>query len=354
MAKKDFHKSLAGLAQMAKSQLYHTPNDSVPGTWAGSGWEDQEEHESLIDVNGTDYDGVRKSLAAKIRASQALTKAEIAMADGYNPLPFIAEKVSKGQVLTKAEEWALKGGLSKMQEMPGYDDDDKMMYAKKGDAKPGPADTPGTDDDAVSVPDTNAGKDTTDEVEPDAKKSFNNQVNSSLELQKSRSLSPFLYELTRVLGDVLGNSETRVVKSLENVLTNLTSRVEAIEKSVAAAGHEQNEFNKSLAQAVVGIGEATIGSATEEIHKAQMPVGAPKSQVRAAQQGDNPGYVQKSATGPAGLVMDLNKSQIVEAMTDMVSKGQLDGLTVLKFEGNGELDPRTRQLVINHINGGSR
>lgn len=354
MVKNDFQKSLENLAQMAKSQLYHTPNDSEPGTWAGSRAEDCDEHESMIDVNGTDYDGVRKSLAAKIRASQALTKAEIAIADGKNPLPLIANKVSKGQKLTRAEEWAMKGGLSKMQGMPGYEDDDKMMYAKKGDAKPGPADTPGTDDNADSVPDTNAGNNTTDEVEPDAKKSFGAAVNSSLELQKGLELSPFLYEMTRAIGDALAGSEARVVKSLSNVIGQLAARVEAVEKSVVGQGTTQDEFNKSLAQAVVGIGEATIGTSNTELQNAQMPVGAPRSQSRAPVQGTDAGYVNKSVAGPGGLDMDLNKSQIVEAMADMVHKGQLDSLAVLKFEGSNEIDPQTRQRVINHINGSNR
>ena len=354
--KDDFQKSLADLAQMAKSspQLHHTANDSDPGQWAGSRAEDQDEHESKIDVNGTDYNGVRKSLALKIRKSQALTPAEVAIADGFNPLPLIADKVSKGVALTRAEEWALKGGLSKMQTMPGMDED-KMMYAKKGNAKPGAAGTPGEDDDAVSVPDTHGGqKMDGSDVEDDARKSFNNTVNSSLELQKGLELSPFLYELTRAIGSALGGSEARVVKSLQGVIGSLVTRLEAVEKSVASSAATQDEFNKSLAEAVVGIGNATIGATNEEINKAQMPVGGPRSQIRAATPDNSQGYVNKSYAGPGGLDMDLTKSQITNAMVDMVEKSLLDPSHVIKFEGHGELDPSVRNRVLNHLNGGNR
>jgi len=176
--KGEFQKSLERLETMAKGQLYHTPSDSSVGEagW-GSSETDQNEWDNGIDDNGTDYNGmsyksVRASLADKVAKSQALSPAEVAIAKGANPLPLIGSKLAKGESLTKAENWAVANSFQGI---------------AKGKAKPGPAGTPGEDDDAGSVVDSHAGgKD--DEVEGDAKKSFN-----SPELQKGLEISPFLH-----------------------------------------------------------------------------------------------------------------------------------------------------------------
>lgn len=347
--KEQFQKSLAHLKSMAKAQLHHTGSDSNPGDWAGTSQEDCDEHESKVDVNGTDYNGVRKSLAAKIRKSMALTPAEVAIADGKNPRKLLATKISKGGVLTAAEQWVLKGHMDKGFPMAEEDDYEETM---KGDATPGASSTPGTDDDASNVPDTHGGKDTSSEVEPDAKKSLGQHLDRSKVIQKGFEISPFLYELTNALGSVMSDSEARVIKSLAGVITGLNGRIASLEKSLSASQSDQGTFNKSLAEAVVGIGEAQIGGSNAALQAARLPVGAPKSQFRTGA-GNGVQALQKSV-GPGGLDMDLSKSQVVNAMTDMVEKGLLNGMDVIRYEGNGEISSEVLSRVSAHISGGDR
>lgn len=342
ITKDDFQKSMERLATMAKgTQLHHTGSDSDPGTWPGGAQQDLDEHggDIHIDDNGTDYSGVRKALAAKVRKSLALTPAEVVIAEGGNPLTLIAGKVQKGQSLTSVESWAVKGGF----------DAKTGQYVKKGNDKPSDsADTPGEYTGASSVPPTNAGDDTTDEVESDAAKSFNQAVNTSLELQKGLELSPFLYELTRALGTALSGTEAGVAKGVAAALSPVVKRIEAIEKSIGDSFQDQGEFNKSLAGAVLGIGQVVSGNVQEATQQATQAAYAPKSQMRA---GTSDGGVQviNKAVGPGGLEMDLTKSQISEAMVEMVTKGQLDTLSVIKFEGSGEINPQTRQNVLAYL-----
>jgi hypothetical protein len=102
MNRGEFQAALGRLDALSKGQLYHTPSDSNPGTWAGSGQEDQNEHEDGIDENGTDYNGVKKSLANKVAKSLALTPAEVAIASGNKAAcrKSIGEKIAKGAKLT--------------------------------------------------------------------------------------------------------------------------------------------------------------------------------------------------------------------------------------------------------------
>lgn len=345
LTKDEFHKSLERLQNLAKgTQLHHTPSNSNPGTWPGGAQSEQNEHDDGIGDDGTDYKGVKKSLAEKVRKSQALTQAEVAIAEGRNPLPIIGEKVSKGQALTPAEQWALKSNYQ------GGD-----MAKATGKAKPGSGkDTPGEQDSATSVEHTNAGS-TEDEIEPDAKKSFNNAVNGSLSMQQGLELSPFLYEFTRAHGEALGSYERRVIKSVSEVVSKLNDRIDQLEKSISHHFENQGEFNKSMAEAVVGIGEMAGASADVSLEKAQQPDRGPKSNFAPqSANGQSQGGVQvveKSHNGPGGLDMDLSKSQIVNAMTDMVSKSQLSHLEVLKFEHTGQLAPEVRTKVVSYLNG---
>jgi hypothetical protein len=343
--KKDgFQKSLARLQDMAKgSQLHHTASDSNPGAWPGGSQEDLDEHESRINDNGTDYDGVRKSLADKIRKSEALTPAEVAIADGANPLPAIQGKLAKGQRLTDAEAWALKGG---------YDATSGTFLSKASTKPKEGAPMSGEDDDAGSVPETNAGG-KEGEIEADAKKSFDGAVSASLELQKGLELSPFLYEFANAIGSALSGSEDRITKSLAATIGGLAQRVEAIEKSQSAATAAQDEFNKSLADAVVGIGESVGATAEATAASAQMPVGAPKSQMRQTQATGNLNVMNKSYDGPGGLDMNMSKAVISDALVELVKSNEVQPLEVVRFETTSDLLPATRAKVEALVRGGN-
>ena len=346
-----FQKSLDRLQNMAKSQLYHTGSNSEPGGWPGGTEEEQNEWDQKIDDNGTDYQGVRKSLAAKVRKSLALTPAEVAIAEGKNPLGIIGNKVSKGLPLTKVESWAVNTGFTGL---------------AKGKAKPGGAGTPGEADDANSVPDSHGGKDS-DEVVATKKGGFEIEVDDdddddddkknpfgkSLELRKGMELSPFLYEMTRAIGDALNTTETRINKSLIDALTHVVARVNAIESHMSKSYNESGEFQKALAEAVVGIGEQVAGRADLANASARQPVGAPRSQFGQGNGGEGLRVVQKSM-GPGGLDMDLSKSQISDAMQELVMKSELAALDVVKFETTGDITSDVRSKVINYISGNNR
>ena len=336
----DFQKSLNNLQNIAKStQLHHTGSDSNPGSWPGGSQEDLDDTRSNISDNGTDYDGVRKSLADKVQKSLALTPAEVAIAQGRNPLPAIQAQLSKGLKLTREEAWALKGGF----------DAASGTFVSKASTSPGEgAPKSGEDDDANSVPETNAGG-AEKEIEADAKKSFDAAVNSSLDLQKGLELSPFLYELTRAIGSALGGSEGRIVKALEGKLQGIGGRVSAIEKSQNASSTAQDNFNKSLAEAVVGIGESVGAQADATAYNSQLPVGAPKSQMRQAPaaQGGTGGInvMNKSYGGPGGLEMNMSKAVISDALVDLVKSQDVSPIEVIKFESTDQLSAQTRAKV---------
>jgi len=184
----EFHAALCRLEGLANSQLYHTPSDSNPGTWAGTGQTDQDEHSDSIDDNGTDYSGVKKALANKVAKSKALTPGEVAIVKGEDPRQLIANKIAKGGKLTQAESWAIKKGFP-FEKDDDKDDDDMDKTKKSGTAKastsPSKAPASGTEDDANKVPETNAGTSKQEDIEPDAKKSLEGAVAGSNQLRKS-------------------------------------------------------------------------------------------------------------------------------------------------------------------------
>ena len=331
--KGEFQKSLDRLQTLVKggTQLYHTESDSNPKSWAGGSQEDLNEHEDGIDEGGTDYNGVRKSLADKVRKSLALTPAEVAIAEGKDPRPHIAGKVSKGLRLTPAEDWAIKaqycGGMA------------------KGGEKPCEAPEPGEQDSATNTVETHAGV-KEDEVEGDAKKSFGSAVKNSLELQKGIEASPFLYELTKAIGEALVGAEQRIVKSVSGSVGSLAGRLEGLEKALSNTNTAQGQFNKSLAEAVIGIGDVVGGNADLNAQAMSQPSGGPKSQMRVnAGNSGNVNILAKSFEGPGGLDMNINKSQLSDAMADMVQKSLLAPLDVIKFESTGEMTPTVRNRV---------
>ena len=328
IAKSDFHAALNRLETMAKgqgaSQLFHTASDSDPGSHAGTSTSDyQDEHTDGISDNGTDYDGVKKALAAKVEKSQALTPAEVAIVKGTDPRPLIAEKVSKGQALTPAEAWVTKGGYDKMMM------DEEM---NKGADKPTSAGTPGEAKDAGSVPDSHAGESEQDEIEHDAKKSLDGAIAQSNHLRKGLEMSPILAEFANAMGLALRGVEGNVQKSVVAAVAPLVARIEQVETALTESIADQGQFNTAFAETMVGIGQHVAGASDVQAAAAHAPAYAPKSQLRAVQGGQQQGVapVQKSF-GPGGLANGgeaLAKSQISDAMTELVKKGNLSSLPV--------------------------
>lgn len=354
-----FQKSLNNLNRMAKSQLFHTPNDSEPGTWAGSGTT-PDENEVHIDENGTDYDAVKKSLSQKVAMSKALTPAEVAIVKGTNPYPAIGQKIAKGQKLTAAEAWALKGGraIFKSEEAKG---------PKGGADKVSPSDTPAAGDEhgADGVPPTNAGSDAEDKQieheketakgmpaflkdsdEDDAEKSFARSAARSAKLGEGLNASPFLAEFASAFGEALKGVESRTKNAIVKSLAPLFGELASTKKSLADVTklvNAQGEISKALAETVVGIGQHLAGTADASAAASNLPAGGPRSQLRSVPtQGEQ---VEKSLGGLDIGGNALMKGQMVEAMFEMMKSGQLDSKEVIKFEHTGQMSPGVPQKV---------
>jgi hypothetical protein len=342
MKTEDFAASLNRLERLAKgtgqTQLFATPSDSNPGTWAGTSQEDVDEHDDGIDENGTDYNGVKKALASKVAKSKALTPAEVAIVKNTNPLTLIGNKIAKGQKLTSAEAWAVKKGFPFEKE----DEDEDEKDVAKASTKPSPAPASGTQSDSKKVPETNPNKDTTDEDldgdGTDAKKSFTNAVNNSTNLRKGIEMSPILFEVTRAIGEGLAGVEAGVVAKVNKSLAPVFNRIERLENALQGFASNQGEFSKSIAEAVAGIGQHIAGTSQAQIQEVSSPVGAPKSRLQ----------VMNKSFGPGGLDLStesMAKSQIVDVMCDLVKSNKLHPLDVVKYETGGDISPSTLALV---------
>lgn len=339
--KSDFQASLSRLENMAKGQLFHTASNSVPAEHAGTKTNDmQDSHEDGIDENGTDYNGVKKALAAKVEKSQALTPAEVAIVKGKDPRKLIAEKVAKGQALTAAESWAIKSWdrVTKSSEMPQETPDE-----------------PGESDDAQAAPATHAAAEEK-EVEEDAKKALDTAVANSQSLRKGIEMSPVLAEFARAMGFALKGVEANVAKSVVAALAPVAAKIASLEDNFNKSQADQGEFNRGFAETLVGIGKHISGQADQDLAQASLPAGAPKSQLRAVQGGQGVQAVSKSF-GPGGLPnggQDLAKAQIVDALTDLVKSNKLNSLEVIKYETSGQISPQVHQMVLSHLQGQGR
>lgn len=162
-------------------------------------------------------------------------------------------------------------------------------------------------------------------------------------LAKGIEMSPFLAELVKAIDYRFEMAESRqneqVVKAANGILENLG---EYLESQFASQG----EFNKSLADVVTGIGHGMSANLQQTSEMAQGPAGAPKSTLRAIDGGVQ--SIDKSFAGPAGGE-DIQKSQVLSVMTDMVEKGNLNPLEVMKFETTNQIRPDLLQKITSDI-----
>lgn len=370
MQRDEFHAALGRLESLAKgagqTQLFATPSDSNPGTWAGTSQNDVDDTGDGIDDNGTDYAGVKKALAAKVARSLALTPAEVAIVKGLDPRLIIGQKVAKGARLTAAESWAVKGGAKffakakKAGVPPQFQDDDQDddQDVEKASTSPSKAPASGTESGANKVPETNAGGDDADsEIEADAKKSLEGAVAQTSQLRKGIEMSPVLAEFARAMGEGLRGVESRTAlrlqKSIVDAMGPMIAHIGQIEAVLAKHIDDQGNFNKGFAEAVVGIGQQIAGASDVAAAAASAPVSGPKSQMRLTPSAGGVQAISKSF-GPGGLDMSDNalaKSQITDAMFELVKSGKLHSLDVVKFDSTGELTPQAKSMVLGHIQG---
>lgn len=303
--KDDLNKALEALADLAKghnsrgtnttkvepmsgeggaTQVFHTASNSNPGSWAGTSETAVSENgaSDSVSENGTDYE------VAKLMKS-------------------IANKIAKGQKLSGAEKAILKA----MAGEPDGDEDDKKVakganpFAKDKDK----------DDKKHAEPDG-------DEVS----KSLADFASEDETVSKGLEVSEFLAGFAGVIN-----------KSLQVMEERMASRILG---ALVAEAESTGSFQKSLADAVVNLGEAISAQAQRIEQIESSPARAPKSvaNVQALNKGSY-----------AGEGESLTKSLVSNTLSDMVEKSMIPAIEVIKFESTGELTPDLEQRVRAHL-----
>lgn len=278
----------AGAGGSGGTQVFHTPSNSDPGGWAGS--RAQEEGEDGA------HDSISENGTDYSGVSHGLMKS-------------IMEKIAKGQALTEAEQFVVKSAMAKGGMPFGKDEDDK-------DDK---------DDKAEKALDE-------DDKDDKVGKSLGEHASDNEEVNKGLEMSPFL----------AGWAEVQVASaaSMEE------SIVQRIHKSLARMDAENSQFQSDLAKSIQALAEvmALQGQRLEQLESA--PARGPKSATAVEKSFGAGGAAPAEAGGE-----QLEKSLVVDAMMDMVSKGKLAALEVVKFESTNQLSDDLYNQVLAHRQG---
>lgn len=315
----DFFKSLGKLEALAgreqpegddlnKAQLFHTPSDSERTSWPGGAKKDiGNSWDDSIGKDGTDYHPARKAIAEKALKGIPLAPEELAILKGD-----LEQSISKGEgqeVEGRNPTPGPKGEGREIAKGNDDDDDDKEKYDK----------------------------------EKMFGKSLEAMAQESPTVQQGIEVSTFLAEFAKAFGSKMDQIE----KGLSSRVTDAANHIlEQVGGYMDTRFEEQGDFNKSLANAIVNIGHGVAGNIEQTIEQGEQPAGPPKSQLRSLPGGQQ--VLQKSFDGAPGGEQ-LSKSQITDAMTDMVIKGNLNALEVSKFDMTGELRPDIQDRIVKHI-----
>jgi hypothetical protein len=215
----------------------------------------------------------------------------------------ILDKIEKGEALSEAEAFVFKSIVSKA----GYAADPKEEKVDKG--KP-----PFLKDD-----------DKDDKDDKDVGKSLTDHASDNEEVTKGFEMSSFLAGWAHVQNEALQSAESRIVES--------------VNKSLSALDADNSKFQVELAKSIGALAEVLSlqGQRVEQLETT--PARGPKS----AQ------AVEKSfGAGGEPQGEQLQKSQVLDAMIDMVHKSLIPAQEVVKFESTGELREELYQAVVAH------
>ncbi len=205
--------------QSGATQVFHTPNNSDPGAWAGSAGKDVASDGAVdgISVNGTDYDG------------RGIVKS-------------LMEKVAKGQKLSANEAFILKS----------------FMDAASKEDKKDPKDM----DKAFPPKDEKDPKDM-DKAFPPKDEKEEDEVEKSL--QAGFEASDFLRAI-----------HTDIHKSLQSIERNLRNHIDNRVNTVLASN---SDMHKSIGAAVGSIGDVTLSTHQKIAQFDNLPVRGAKSHI---------------------------------------------------------------------------
>jgi len=265
------------------TQVYHTPSNSEPGSWAGSTARTVPEDGATDSVgpDGTDYVAQGKVMKS------------------------IIEKMAKGLPLT-ADEASFYAAIAKggMPDFLKKDDKKDKDDAEKSVKK--------SDDDDADDKDDKMGKSLSDHAAED------DTVSKGLEV------SEFLAGFASVIHKSLQSTEERVVAR--------------VLKALASDAEGTGEFNKSLAEAVGRLAESVAAVSQRVDQVESQPAHAPRAahNVQVLEKG--------SYDGPAGGE-PLSKALVAATLVELVQRGEATTQDVLKFDSSQTLSPRLEQKV---------
>ena len=267
------------------TQVFHTPANSDPGTWAGTGQRPSPEDGATdgIEEDGTDYSGsaeMVKSVMEKAASGQSLNEIEQAV---------LTAALSKGGMFTN---FSGTGKKSK-----DADEDDKSEKVEKA------CDEDDKDD------------------KDDKKNPFAKSLEANEDVAKGLEVSSFLSGWADVQGEALRGVEARLAKSL------------------ASTHGEQREYNTELAKSIVGLAEVLTLQSQRIEQLESTPARGPKSTTTAVEKSFGAG-----GAAPQGDEQ-LSKSQVLSTMTQMVESGDLSATEVVKFESTNALTPEIDSQV---------
>ncbi len=214
----------------------------------------------------------------------------------------IMDKMRKGLALNAEEcEFVAKGYMAFGKDKEDDDDNDKEKEVKKA-------------------------KDDDDE---DTKKSLADHASEDPTVAAGLEISDFLKGFVDVTDKALQSQEARLIDRIVSAL--------------ASNQAETNAFQKSLGEAVTGLANCLAQQAQSIEQIESTPARGPMStaSVQSIEKGFGEG-------GPTTTEENLTKSQVNDALFDMLQQNKVSRVACLKFDATGEIDPRTLEQVKQH------
>lgn len=263
--------------QGGPTQIYHTPANSDPGSWAGSTARDVADNGATDDIaaNGTDYGG------------------------NGNMVKAIMDKIEKGQPLTAHECAVLKGIMPFGKDKKKDDDDDADDVEKAFEDK-----------------------------DKEEDKTITKSISEDDDLAKGFDVVPFLEQWSAQMTKAL---DARLDAMSKSITKHINARISAQQV-------DSGLITKSLADAMAGVG-ATVVATHQRIEQLEnTPARGPRSVagIQAINKGSYTGaeddYISKALNGDP-----MAKAEVADALADMVTKGLCSPQEAILFDSVGQI-----------------
>lgn len=343
------------------TQLHHTPSDSRPSSWAGSGERNLDPNNDGIDASGMNYSGVRKALGQK-SVRKGLTAAEALLVAGDptlgNPIALLHGEILKAQqegrqaTLTQGEQWALnhwdavtKGGTVPAE--VGAAELDALLAQQAGHLQ-------------FQAPQVPQFPPMTAPVPPQLVKgqfgvSLPAQQLPGATLQGGQPLQPVVDQAAMVQAAAAGFQQvTSEIEGLRKSLSEAQANQQAMQTYLA----QRADFEDKLTKAMVAMGEQVAGIAGVVGQYAQSPAGPPRSQGLQLIPGGQgqagygaPGITTLEKGNPAfggggqNIYEGPLRGAAVNVLADLIKGQQAGAIEMDRFENGSNLSPQTEALV---------